>query len=346
MKIGIVGCGYVCEQHLHALRRLRNVNVVGVCDRHLERATAVAKANGLPHAFDDFSKMIKKTRPEVVHVLTPPQSHFDLTRKALEARCHVLVEKPLAVNAQEAREMLDLSRQKELNLGVCHNFRFVPSFLKARELIDRGALGRILSAEVFWKMSSYGSNQRCHAREWVRNLQGGIFQEVMPHLVYLLAAVVGDLKLASVITGGMDEHDGQSELRALFDSATGPATLGVSLSTRPVQKFVRIYGTAMSLHVDLATSLLLRQRSHKDGIIGRAFLNLDQSAQLAAGTVTNAIRTIFHALPRGHETLIKNFYDALRSGESPPADGEEGLVTVAVLDEVWHALGREANRDA
>ena len=46
------------------------------------------------------------------------------------------------------------------------------------------------------------------------------------------------------------------------------------------------------------------------------------------------------------QQLIKNFYDALRSGESPPADGEEGLVTVAVLDEVWHALGREANRDA
>jgi predicted dehydrogenase len=291
------------------------------------------------HAFEGIDRLIAEGAPDVVHILTPPRSHKALAVKALESGCHVLVEKPMAINADEGRDMVEVSRRQGRSLGVCHNFRFVPAFLKASELIERGRLGRIVSADIFWRMSSFGVGQRGDAMEWMRSLPGGPFQEVLPHLVYLLSAVLGNLKLKSVIAAGGSGDGEGTELRALFDSERGPATLALSMEARPVQKFVKVYGTDMSLHIDLATSVLLRQRAPADGMVSRALVNLDNSIQLMSQTGVNSLKALTGRLHRGHETLIERFYSALRRGEEPPAGGKEGLATVVVLDDLWRALG-------
>jgi predicted dehydrogenase len=342
MKVGIVGCGHICAQHIRAIRRVRAASIVGVCDRHFERAASVAKTHGVPHAYEHADRLIEEHSPDVIHVLTPPQSHRTVAVAALQAGCHVLVEKPLAMNAAEASEMVEASRALGRSLGVCHNFRFTPAFLKASEWIERGKLGRLLSADIFWRMSSYGMNQRGEAMEWIDALPGGPFQEILPHLVYLLGAVMGTLKLKSVVASG--DENRASELRALFDSENGPATLGLSLAAKPVQKFLRVYGTEMSLHIDLATGILLRQRAARDSMVNRALLNLQNSAQIASQTAANALKVLTGQLHRGHETLIERFYAALKAGEPPPADGREGLATVIVLDELWRAAERNAVR--
>ena len=128
--------------------------------------------------------------------------------------------------------------------------------------------------------------------KWMRNLPGDPFQEVLPHLVYVLAALMGNLKLASVMTTGGHGDKEETELRALFASGKGPVTLALSLEATPVQKFVRIYGTNMSLHIDLATNMLLRLRAPTDGIVGRALVNVDQSVQMASQTLVNTVKTL------------------------------------------------------
>ena len=100
MNVGILGCGHVCEQHLRVLRGLRDVKIVGVCDRDSEKTSAVARAYGPLIAFGDLSQMIDVTRPDVVHVLTPPKNHRAHAVEAMESGCHVLVEKPMAMNTK------------------------------------------------------------------------------------------------------------------------------------------------------------------------------------------------------------------------------------------------------
>lgn len=343
MKAGVVGCGFICHEHLRVLRDLRDVEIVGVCDRQPDLAASIAKAYGVPHAFDDLDRLLNETQLDVIHILTPPQSHRELATKALEAGCHVLVEKPMATSVSDAQAMLGAARSTGRHLGVCHNFRFVPAFLRAQEVIDSGTLGSLLSADVYWRMSSYGSDGRGRAERWMHTLPGGVFHEVLPHLVYALAAVIGPLRLVSAITNSA-AGEKASELRALFAARNGPATLGLSLRSSPVQKFIRVHGTRASLQVDLATSVLTRLRAPADGIVARAWVNVDQSVQLAAGTLANAARMLVGRLPRGHETLITRFYESLRRGGPPPVSAEEGLQTVAVLEDLCNALGRETDR--
>ncbi|HSG64210.1 MAG TPA: Gfo/Idh/MocA family oxidoreductase [Gammaproteobacteria bacterium] len=343
MRVGVVGCGFICHEHLRVLRRLRDVEIVGVCDRQPELAASVAKAYGAPRAFDDPSRFLAEARPDVVHVLTPPQSHRELAAQALQAGCHVLVEKPMATSVDDAQAMLRTARDTGRHLGVCHNFRFVPAFLRAQQVLESGALGSLLSAEVYWRMSSHGPEKRAQAQQWMHALPGGVFHEVLPHLLYTLGAVMGRLRLVSAVSDAATRDD-PSELRALFLTPSGPAALGLSLQSTPVQKFVRVYGSRASLHIDLATSALIRLRAPADSIVTRAWANLDQSAQLAAGTLANAVKMIVGRLPRGHETLLRRFYERLRRGEPPPVSADEGLATVAALEDLCNALGSETQQ--
>jgi predicted dehydrogenase len=340
MRVGVVGCGHVCHQHLRALRRLRGVEVVGLCDREMERAVEAQQAHGVPRAFDRVDALLDASSLDVVHVLTPPQTHVGIAVQVMEAGCHVLVEKPMAMSTEESRAMLEVSRRRGRRLGVCHNYLFVPAFFEARRLIERGALGRIVAADIYWRMSTFRADLRSNAVGWMRDLPGGPFLEVLPHLVYLLHAVMGRLTVTSVLSCG--GHDGapQTELRALLESERGPVGLGISLEAAPVQKVLRVHGTAMSLHIDLATSLLVRLSARADTALTRVLTTADVAFQLGRGLIGNALRAATGRLPRGHETLIERFYGSLVDGSPLPVSGDDGLATVAVIEDVCGGLRR------
>jgi predicted dehydrogenase len=364
MRAGVVGCGHVCHQHLRALRRLSGVEIVGVCDRDMARAVEMQKAHGVRRAFDSLNDLLDAASPDVVHVLTPPQTHRAIAVQSIDAGCHVLVEKPMAMSAEESRAMLEVSRRRDRRLGVCHNYLFVPAFLEARRLIERGALGRIVAADIYWRMSTFRTDVRRDAVAWMRELPGGPFLEVLPHLVYLVQAVMGSLTVASVVShggvasrgkarsngvvtapGAATSHGGdddppETELRAILESPRGPVSLGISLEAAPVQKLLRIHGTAMSLHVDLATSVLVKLPARADTAVTRALTTADFAAQLGGGLIGNAVRAATGRLRRGHEMLIERFYESLACGTPIPVGGEDGLATVAVLEDLCGRLRR------
>jgi predicted dehydrogenase len=342
VKVGIVGCGFVCHQHLRALGRLPAVEVVGLCDRQLPLARSVADMYGVPQAHDGMGRLLEAARPDVLHILTPPQSHCRLAVQALEAGCHVLVEKPMAMNEAEAEAMCEASRRTGRRLGVAHNYLFAPALVDARAVIARGGLGEVVSAAIHWRMSSFGPAHRPQAGSWMEALPGGAFQEVMPHPVYLMAALMGRLSpLAATVAGG--EAGRATEFGLLLSTDRGPATLALSLRSNPVRKVVRVDGTQATLEVDLATSVLVHTASDADGMVARARVNLATARQIAAGTATNALLVTLGRLPRGHETLIERFYAALASRGALPVSAEEGLATVAVLDRIWSLLPSAAS---
>lgn len=340
MRVGIVGCGFVARKHLAALRSADHVTVVGLCDRQRALAEELARSFSMGDVFDDIDQLIQKTRPDVLHILTPPQSHHALALQAFHAGCDVMVEKPMAQSVDEAESMVAAARRSGRRLAVCHNYLYVPAFIKARRAIDDGELGQVLSADIYWRMSSYGPGDRVHATGWMHDLPGGVFQEVLPHLVYLLAAVMGRLQPVAVLSG--DRQDGRDhELRILFETDRGPAMLALSLRANPVQKVLRLYGTGGTLHVDLATSVTSKLSSTADRIADRAWVNVSHSAQLAVGTIANTLRVLGRQLPRSHERMIHAFYHARRRGDPTPVTGEDGLATVTVLDQIWRLLQRE-----
>src|SRR5262245_21794658 len=124
MRVAIIGCGKIADQHAHQIRRVRGNRLVAVCDRENLMADQLAERFQAGRSFGDVDSLLKETSPDVVHITTPPQSHFELTRKCLSAGCHVYVEKPFSVNYAEARSMVALAEQKNLKLTAGHNMQF------------------------------------------------------------------------------------------------------------------------------------------------------------------------------------------------------------------------------
>ena len=144
-KAGIIGMGYIGPVHIEALRRMGNVEVAAVAGRDEESTRVKAKALYVPRVYSDYRELLKDPEIDVVHICSPNHVHYIHSKEALLAGKHVLCEKPLAMNSDEARELVALGREKGLVCAVHFNLRFYPLVHQARDMIQNGDLGRILA---------------------------------------------------------------------------------------------------------------------------------------------------------------------------------------------------------
>lgn len=145
-KIGvaITGTGFMGPAHLEGLRRL-GIDVVGILGSTPEKSTAAAARLGLRKGYADFAELLDDDDVTVVHLTTPNRVHFATARDAMLAGKHVLCEKPLAMNARESAELVDLAAESGVVAGVNYNIRYYPLNLEARERVRRGDLGDVFS---------------------------------------------------------------------------------------------------------------------------------------------------------------------------------------------------------
>jgi len=124
LRVAIIGCGKIADQHVLAIRRIAECTLVAVCDRELLMAKQLGERFGVPDCFFDAQQMLGIARPDVVHITTPPQSHFSLARECLELGSHVYLEKPFTITAVEARSLIQLARSRDLKITAGHNLQF------------------------------------------------------------------------------------------------------------------------------------------------------------------------------------------------------------------------------
>ena len=150
LRIGIIGCGGIANgKHMPALSRLNDVEMVAFCDIVEERAKKAALQFGTPGAvvFTDYEEMLKMDM-DVVHVLTPNKSHSPITVAALEAGKHVMCEKPMAINTEEAEKMVDAAKRTGKKLTIGYQNRFRPDSMYLKKCIEAGDLGDIYYARA------------------------------------------------------------------------------------------------------------------------------------------------------------------------------------------------------
>ena len=101
MRAALIGAGQIARQHLTCLQALPNVDIVAVCDLSSAAAECAAERHGAGAWFTNHQAMLRDVRPDIVHVTTPPTSHYALSLDALEAGAHVIVEKPITTTLAE-----------------------------------------------------------------------------------------------------------------------------------------------------------------------------------------------------------------------------------------------------
>lgn len=139
LRVAGVGAGYFSQFHLQAWRAIPAVELVAWCDRD----PAKLKAFSHGRAYSDAGEMLSREKPDLLDIVTPPDSHLELIREAAARRIPVVCQKPLAPTHKEALEMVRTAEDAGISLVVHENFRFMPWFREAKRLIDAGRLGKL-----------------------------------------------------------------------------------------------------------------------------------------------------------------------------------------------------------
>src|SRR4051794_37847472 len=132
LRVGIIGCGFQGRLHAEILSCMDGIEVAAVCDRDEERATALASELHVPRVFSDYRGLLADGRYDLVTVCTMPDTHRAMTLAAIECDAHVLCEKPFALDASEALEMIVAAERAGRMLSVGFNMRFMDSALAMR----------------------------------------------------------------------------------------------------------------------------------------------------------------------------------------------------------------------
>ncbi len=343
MKVGLIGCGKISRAHVNALRDIEGIEIKAVCDRDQQKAQEIASAAGGAHIYDDLAVMLQDETLDAVHVLTPPGTHAHLAVQIMNAGCHVLVEKPMAMNAAEADSMIAAAAENNVKLCVSHNYLYKPSVAKAIELVNSGEIGDVVYINSYYGLAgetgAYASAAgRAHSA-WRWRLPGGVFADFLPHLVYMQLAFMPDIERVAGVTMGAEPGVGSemTEMNILSQGGSVTGNIAISMRAKPYAKFIDVYGTKGIVHADLVREICTVHRNRRmPGAVSKVLFNLEDSLQVASGT---AVSTAKFALGRmksmpGLRELVRQFYKSIETGSALPVTGEDGRKVVAAVQEV------------
>lgn len=345
MRIGIVGCGVISSHHLSAILRCPGTEIVGIADRDIACAKQQAQRFAVSRTYASLGELLEQ-KPDVVHILTPPDSHAALTVEALEHGAHVYVEKPMAVTVSECDRMIQAAARAGRQLCVGHCWNYIPVIAEAQRLLASGKLGELVQAEASF-VYDVKRNPTFGDGHWSSQLPGGLAEDLAVHLVSVLVRLLGPSKRTIAVSRSTGQVMGArvEDARALLDAERGLGAFSVSLRGRPDSILIDIWCTRALLRLNVSSmSLAVYRQLPVPQKVGRGLTNLDIASQLIGGT----IRATWNLLRKkvdgsyGIAPTIRAFYESLQAGRPCPIDPHEGAHAVAVLRAVWPTEPRAA----
>ena len=338
LRTAIIGCGRVSAIHIAALKALKGVEVVAVCDLDEQSARTRAAENHIANVFTDVQTMIQEIKPDVVHLLTPPRTHLGLTKIAAQHKAHIYVEKPLASSESDARAILECVQQSGIRLCPGHSLLFEPAFMEAYRRVQDGEIGRVISVRAEQGFT-YESAARSAVIPWSYTYDWGIFDNIMPHPLYLATRFLnkpGPLQVTGFNLGRVREA-GVEEIRVLIPSEGAIGEVAFSLCNSPEVSRVEIVGTRGRILVDfIAKTVVSSVVSGLPGFVSRLTSNFSAASKLTKASAGVILGITAGKIKRymGIRTLVSEFYRSLREGGETPVTVEDGVLTVQQMEQI------------
>lgn len=342
--IGIIGTGFARTTQIPGFRDCMGVKVVALASRTPARAEAVAKEFGIEHVAHDWREVVAHNDVNLVTVVTPPSTHKEITLAALEHGKAVLCEKPMALNAAEAAEMVEKANAAGVLALIDHELRFLNSRRMMHGMLQTGAIGVVRHCNYVFRSDYRGIADR--AWDWWSDeaMGGGALGAIGSHVVdsfrwMMSTEVTAALGMLSThikqrpdktAGGAMRDVTTDDEAKLLFRFADGPytqaATGAASISVVESGKYenrLEIYGTKGALMVEETGELWISPTG--SGVWRPVQVDQDHMAQgMREGSWS-----------RGFTAFAVAICEALRAGKTVVKDAatfEDGYQVQLVLD--------------
>jgi predicted dehydrogenase len=342
IRIGIIGAGFARSTQIPGFRNCEGARIVAIASARREHAAEVAREFEIENVEDDWRALVARDDIDLVSIVTPVVTHCEMTLAALELGKAVLCEKPMAMNAGEARRMTERAREAGVLALIDHELRFLPGRLKLLELLRRGEIGKVRHVKLTFRSGSRADPARPW-NWWSDEKQGGgalgaIGSHVIDAFRWLLDAEVSEVfcNLATHVRSRTDEDGRAREVTTddeanmllrfvdgeLTEGATGNASASMVESGASAHR-IEFFGSGGALKVDGNGYVWFARTGDGDWTSVEA-----DRGELASGMVEGS-------WSRGFTEFSKRIIDALRAGQTTVAGAatfEDGYRTQLVLD--------------
>lgn len=338
LRVAAVGLGWVAlHRHLPVMGGSDDFEVVGVIDRSPGRAREVQSQRGYTHFAEtaDLSRVEWLRDVDAITVATAPMSHYSIISQALKLGKHVLTEKPFTMTLAEGEELVELAKSSNLRLAIVHNFQFARSTKMLRDEISGGRLGAVRSINAVQV-----GNPRRRLPEWYDQLPLGLMYDESPHLLYLLRAFAGNIRLTRSLTHASSTGlNTPARIDAFFESHTfpGPITMTCNFESAVSEWYLMVFGEDRLGIVDVFRDIYVSLPN--DGTHQTA--NVFRTSLFAIGQhlwqhLVSGIPHLRGRLYYGNEEVFSRFADGVRGSEESLAPiGPESALAVLRLQ---HAI--------
>ncbi|MDO4967578.1 MAG: Gfo/Idh/MocA family oxidoreductase [Candidatus Saccharibacteria bacterium] len=343
IKVCIIGGGNISNtRHIPALRKLKNVEIVGVLGSNKKHVERTCREQGIKNSLivNDPKNDIEKVQNcawfsevDAVSIGTPPKEHYPLSKMALLLDKDVLVEKPMTMNEKEAKELIALAKKRNKILNVVHNFNFTSGMKKINEIVETKKYGEIQSITEVQL-----TNRDRRLPTWYKELPMGLFFDEAAHFIYLLMRHGGELKIKnSYALYGADKEDNTPSLLSV-DLLAGkvPTHMYLNFNSPVCEWYYCLCFKKRIIYYDLFKDILVDLPTDGEHYAKEVFKNdFSRGNQYRLGFIKNGFKMISKNLLYGHETVLAEFIKAIETRkENKYLSAEMGLKTVQKMSEI------------
>jgi predicted dehydrogenase len=324
VKSAVIGTGEISAEHLGFLAKSKAADLVGVCDLSRAAAGYAAKTFGALKAYTDYKQMLDEAKPEVVHVLTPPQSHVALATDCLDAGAHVICEKPITLRHDQFTSLWNHANDRGKRLVEDHNYRFNRPVLHIEKLLADGVLGDVSEVDVRMALKIRGGGRFADRNmpNPAHKLPAGVIHDFITHLSYLVLRFFPDPgKVSAAWTNhGNDDLFKYDDLDAILIAGDKHARIRFSCRTAPDCFALTVRGTKAEVQTDLFHPFMRLQKPRTGGEKLAPVVNqLANGLQLVGSSFATLRNKLMQRSPyEGLHTFLTRTYDALEHDSEPP----------------------------
>jgi predicted dehydrogenase len=308
-QIGLIGGGNISETHARAARAITDVQIAAVFGTNTENVNRLCREyGGTPYT--DFEKFLAHRPMEVVAIGSPSGLHAEQGMAAARRGLHVLSEKPLDISLHKADAFIAEARNAGVKLGVFFQDRCKPDILSVKNAVAAGTLGRPILADARVK--------------WYRP------PEYLVHTLDLVLWIFGEVKSVQAMSKtALHAIEAEDTLTALLEFANG--ALGVLQATTSVfPRRLEFTGSEGTVIIEQDHLLAADFRNPPANLLSRS--EADANPSSSSPVVSDA---------RGHQAVLEDFLEAIRTNTEPRCNGEEGRRSVAVVQAIYEACRTE-----
>ncbi len=349
LRVAIIGCGTVALDHLGAVKSKCGRVEVHLCDKNpkaIKRCQALVDDN--VQTYLDSYKLISEQQFDVVHVLTPPDSHYDIAKHAIQNHANVLVEKPMALTLRETEDLYFVSERRGRMICVDHSLLYMDCFREAMEVLNKGVLGKIIAVHCFFghserkKTIPYGG-----VSHWSYNLPAGPLMNIISHPASVVVELLGMPDSINVIADArnMMPYGFSDLLDVSIRTEKGYGSFTISMAHGSSSRYANIECEKGGIFVDFARQLLI-VRFHKGrlGFISKAFSGISQGVSFIKGTLSVVYKVASKKMKRnpGTRNLVEQFYKAVRNGLPAPVSRDNAIGVATIYEKVLVARDQKS----